>query len=258
MMEEKELIQRIIGKKEFSQLPELDVKLALGKFEKRQVGDEEKIRLTRELLHKVFSSFTSHKLLSPKNKPREWILRKHLSTRERLPYYSQIYSRILKNFNGRISLIDFGAGINGFSYCFFEESGVKVDYTGIESVGQLVNLTNDYFKKEKISGKAIHLSLFEIGELKKLIKKTEEPRIIFIFKTFDSLEMIRENYSLELIKEISPLGNLIVISFATRSMISKKPFKAKRNWIIEFINQNYKIKDDFELGNERYICFTQK
>jgi len=41
-------------------------------------------------------------------------------------------------------------------------------------------------------------------------------------------------------------------------MISKKPFKAKRNWIIEFINQNYKIKDDFELGNERYICFTQK
>ncbi|MEX2017049.1 MAG: hypothetical protein WD876_01100, partial [Candidatus Pacearchaeota archaeon] len=78
-MDKKELIEKIVEKKEFSQLPATDVEIALSHFEKRQTGDEEKIRLTRELLHKVFSSFTSRKLLSPKNKTEEWILRKHLS-----------------------------------------------------------------------------------------------------------------------------------------------------------------------------------
>ena len=87
-MNKPELIKKIIQKKEFSQLPKRDVEIAFSHFEKRQTSDEEKIRLIRELLHKVFGAFTSQKLLSPKNKNEEWILRKHLSTRERLPYYS--------------------------------------------------------------------------------------------------------------------------------------------------------------------------
>src|SRR3989304_2302793 len=125
-MDNQEIIKEITKKKEFSRLPEIDVKIAYDQFNKRNILDEEKIKLTRELLHKVFSSFTSHKLLSPKNKPAEWILRKHLSTRERLPHYNEIYSRILKNFKGTI--FDFGAGVNGFSLGFIP----KLKYVGIE------------------------------------------------------------------------------------------------------------------------------
>src|SRR3989338_5186537 len=111
-MDKEEIIKKIIAKKELSKLPETDVKSAFSRFNKENILDEDKIRLTRELLHKVFSSFTSQKLLSPKNKDAEWILRKHLSTRERLPYYNEIYSIILKKFNDRVSIIDLGAGIN--------------------------------------------------------------------------------------------------------------------------------------------------
>ena len=94
-MNKSELIQQIVLKKDFSELPKKDIEKAFEHFEKRECSDEEKIKLTRDLLRKVFSAFASHKILSLKNKDEEWILRKHLSTRERLAYYDRVYERIL-------------------------------------------------------------------------------------------------------------------------------------------------------------------
>src|SRR3989344_3942806 len=198
-MNKQELLQKITQKKEFSQLPKKDVEIAFSHFEKREVSDEEKIKLTRELLHKVYGAFTSQKLLSPKNKSEEWILRKHLSTRERLPYYSELYKKLLKDFN-KFSVIDLGAGVNGFSYKYFRK---KVNYIAIESMGQLVDLMNFYFKENKISGVAYHESLFNLKKIKKIILETTKPRIIFLFKVLDSLEMLERDYSKKLLKEIA-------------------------------------------------------
>ena len=252
------LIRKITSKKEFSRLPETDVEMAFNRFDKRNISDEEKVKLTRELLHKVFSSFTSSKLLSPKNKTAEWILRKHLSTRERLPYYNEIYPRILKDFGKKVSIIDLAAGVNGFSYDFLKNVSEKAEYFAIESIGQLVDLTNNYFVKEKIPGKAIQMSLFDLTEVKETISKTNKPRIVFLFKAIDSLEMIENNYSLKLIKEITPFSDLIVVSFAVESMIKRKKFRANRTWITDFIENNFHIKDEFEIGGEKYICFAKK
>jgi len=249
----KEIYEKIIKKKDFSQLPKKDVEKAFQNFEKRQVSDEEKIRLTRDLLRKVFSAFISKKILSLKDKEPEWVLRKHISTRERLSSYPKLYSRILKNFK-KGSIIDLGAGINGFSYRFFKKN---LAYVGIEGVGQLVNLMNHYFDKQVLKARAIHMSLFEIEEIKKIITKARKPKIIFLFKTLDSLEMLERNYSKKLLREITPLVKKVVISFATRSLIKKTKFRVKRTWILEFIRKNFRILDDFELGNERYIIFDK-
>jgi len=247
---DKEIYKQIIQKKEFSKLVKKDVEMAFTHFEKRQVSDKEKVRLTRELLHKVFSSFASKKLLSLKDKDPEWILRKHLSTRERLPYYKELYEKLLKNFKG--SVFDFGAGINGFSYNYFPKG---IYYVGIEAVGQLVELMNYYFKTRGLEAMAVHESLFELEKIKKYIKQVPGKKIIFLFKTFDSLEMLERDYSKKLLEEITPLVEDVVVSFATRSMVSKKRFKAKRNWIVTFIKERFKIIDDFELGGERYLVF---
>ena len=258
-MNNSELIKKITEKKEFSQLPQKDVELAFEKFEKRQVSDEEKIKLIRELLHKVFSSFSSSKLLSPKNKNEEWILRKHLSTRERLPFYSEIYKRLLAEYkNKKISIIDLGAGVNGFSCKFLQNLNFKVDYVGVEAVGQLVELMNNYFVNKKLNAKAVHESLFELEKIKKIIAETKRPRIIFLFKVLDSLEMLESNYSKKLLKEIVPLVDRVVISFATRSMIKRKQFLVKRNWILNFIGENFQVLEDFEIGGEKYISFRTK
>ncbi len=255
-MNKTELLQKITEKKEFSQLPKKDVELAFSHFEKRQVSDEEKIRLTRELLHRVFSSFISPKLLSPKNKNEEWILRKHLSTKERLPYYFEIYKKILVEYkNQKISIIDLGAGVNGFSYKYFPK---KIDYMGVEAVGQLVELMNDYFKRQRVNAHAICESLFETEKIKKIILETKKPRIIFLFKVLDSLEMLERDYSKKLLKEITPLADKVVVSFATMSMIKRKKFKVERFWILNFIKDNFEILDELEIGGERYISFRTK
>jgi hypothetical protein len=250
------LINKIREKREFSQLSEKDIEMAFEQFEKRQATDEEKIKLTKELLRKLFSAFVSKKLLSLKNKDYEWILRKHISTRERLPYYKEVYKRIFKNYK-KASVIDLGAGINGMSFSFFKKIGVNVNYIGIESVGQLVDLTNFYFKKNKLNGKMVHLSLFEKKKVLEIIKKTKKPKVVLMFKVIDALEDLKRDYSKELLFDIAPLADKIVVSFATKSLGNRQSFKAKRSWILDFIKENFKVLDDFEIGGEHYIVFSK-
>jgi len=45
-MKQKELIQKIMKRKEYSKLPLQDVKLALSFFDKKDVIDEERVKLT--------------------------------------------------------------------------------------------------------------------------------------------------------------------------------------------------------------------
>ncbi len=252
----KNFLEKIQEKREFSQLPEKDIEMAFSHFSKKQISDSEKIELTKKLLREIFSAFISKKLLSLKNKDPEWILRKHISARERLPYYIQIYKRIFERYK-KVSVIDLGAGINGFSYGFFKKIGVNVNYVAVESVGQLIELMNFYFKKNKLNAKAIHVSLFEKAKIKKIIQKTRRPRIIFLFKVIDALETLKRDYSKELIKEIALISDEIVISFATRSLGNRQKFRVNRNWIVNFIKDNFKVLDDFEKGGERYIVFKK-
>jgi hypothetical protein len=251
-----ELIKKIIEKKEFSDLPLFDVEKVLAFFNKSYRTNEEKIKLSRDLLRKMYSVFASDKIFTKKNESNDWFLNKHISTKERVDYYPQIYLRLLKGFEkSNIKVFDLGAGINGLSYKFFP---IKVNYLGIEAVGQLVNLMNTYFAKEKIRGLAVHESLFNLDKVKELISSAKEMKVILLFKVLDSLEMLERDYSKKLLLEIVPISDRVVISFATRSLVKKEKFKANRSWLINFISQNFCILDDFELGAERYICFKQK
>jgi hypothetical protein len=249
----KKIINKIRAKREISQLCEGDIEKAYSIFENEDIPEKEKIDLTKELLRKVFSAFMSKKLLSLKDKEPEWILRKHVSTKERLPFYEEVYRNIFSEIK-KASVIDLGAGINGFSYGFFNKLNLDINYTAIESVGQLVNLMNFYFTKKKIKGKAIHESLFNLGKIKEIIKK-KKPKIVFLFKIIDVLEMIKKDYSKNLIKEIIPFTDLMVASFSMMSFKNKKPFFAKRKWFLQFIKENFKVLKDFEIGGERYFIF---
>lgn len=256
-MSRDETIKKITSKKEFSDLPKKDVELIFKKFDNENFSNEEKVKKTRNILRKIFSSFTSQKLLKIKNKEEDWFLKKHLSTKERFDYYDEVYSRILKNINKDVSIIDLGAGINGFSYNHFKKLGFNVDYIAIEAMGQLTNLMNHYFKEKKVKGTSIHMSLLELEKLKKIIKKTKKPRIIFLFKTVDSLEILERDYSKKLISGMMPFADKFVISFATKSMVKKRRFNVDRSWLTTFLEKNFKILDDFEKGGERYIVFVK-
>jgi len=252
-MEREEGIRQVMSKNMFSHLPYEDVLRAWNHFSSREVSDSERIRLTRALLHRVYGAFSSDKLLSGKEKSPEWILRKHLSTRERLPYYSALYRRLLADFHG--SVFDLGAGANGFSVVFFPRA---LSYVGIEGIGQLVRLTQTYFEREHLSAEILHASLFNLPFLKKTLRRAGGQSILFLFKVLDSLEMLEPNYSKRLLLELSPLVQHVVVSFATKSMISRRTFRVKRTWLLDFIKEHFVLLDDFELGGERYLVFSKR
>lgn len=251
-----ETYNKIIKRKQFSQLRKIDVELAWKHFENKQTSLNHKIKLTRNLLGKSLTMFTSNRFFKSKLFKAEEVLKKHLSTKERFEYYGKIYEKIFCGMKGKISVCDFGAGLNGFSYSFFPKN---VSYFGFESIGQLVNLMNLYFNKNKYTGaKTIHMSLFELSNIKKLIKNVNGKKIVFLFKVLDSLEMIEKNYSKKLLKEIVPLVDKIVVSFATKSLLRKNLFFAKRNWILDFIKENFLLIEEFEFADEKYVIFSKK
>lgn len=251
-MDKNPLIAKVMEKPELKMLPVEDVERALRHFIRKQTSDEEKIRLTRELLHKTYGAFGSRKLFSIKDKPAQWILQKHLSTRERLPHYKKVYERILRGFRGTI--IDLGAGVNGFSLEFMP----KAKYVAVEGVGQLVDLMNNYFKKSKFNAKAIHLSLFDLENIGSLIKKEKGKKAVLLFKVLDSLEMLERDYSKKLLERLVPLVDQVTVSVATRSMIKRTRFDVDRSWLIHFIKDKFTLIGDFEIGGERYFTFSGK
>jgi 2-polyprenyl-3-methyl-5-hydroxy-6-metoxy-1,4-benzoquinol methylase len=255
-MNKQELIKKITEKKEFSQLPKKDVEMVFEKFNKEHYVDSEKVKMTRDLLRKIYSVFASQKLLKLKDKDPEWILGKHLSTKERLPYYKEVYERIFKNVKEeKLTVFDLGAGINGFSYNYFPKG---IDYVGVEAMKQLVDLMNYYFKTRGLNAWSIHESLFELDKIKKYLKQDKNYKVVFLFKVLDSLEMIESDYSKKLLWDIVPLCNKVIVSFATRSLVRKTKFKVSRGWILKFISENFNVLDDFEIGTERYIIFSKK
>ena len=254
---DEQIYQKIVTKKEFSQLPKEDIERVWKLFEKRQTSDEEKIKLSRDLLRKIYFAFGSLKLLNSnliEKKSSDEILKKHISTLERFEVYSQLYPKLLQDFSGTV--IDFGAGINGLSFKYLPKG---INYLGVEAVGQLVQLTNAYFKKEKIKNAVtVHESLFNLDEISKLVKKTTGVKIVFLFKVVDCLEMLEKNYSKKLLLSLVPLADKVVVSFATRSLIKKTKFKVKRYWFENFLEENFEVLEDFELGTERYVVFKGK
>jgi hypothetical protein len=153
-------------------------------YEKREASMEDKIKLTRDSLRKVYFAFTSSKVLNSKillKKSVEEILKKHISTRERFDFYEEIYLRLIKE---DCNLFDLGCGINGLSYNYFDKS-LKINYFGVEAVGQMVELMNSYFKKEKLSSaKAIHESLFNLDKICEIIGDVKGKKNSFFIQGF--------------------------------------------------------------------------
>jgi hypothetical protein len=255
---DKEIIEKIMMRKEFSEIPLSDVEKALENFPGERFGDEERVKKTRDLLRRVYSGFGGRKLLLWKDKSAEEVLEKHLSTRERYSHYEEIYSRLLRGVDKKkISVIDLGAGVNGFSYDYFSKVGFKkVNYLGVEAVGQLVKIMNLFFEKEGFKARAVHESLFSTSKIIDLIKGFEKPRVIFLFKVIDSLEKLERNYTLRFLEELKKIDfEKIVISFATESWHRRTKFYVQRTWLINFIRENFSFMDDFTLGGERYVVF---
>lgn len=245
----KELIQEVKKKKEFSLLPDSIIERALN-LSKDNVKD------TRAFLRKYFGVFLTNKVMKGRD---EEVLSSHISSKFR--DYGVFYKEI---FTGKkvSSIIDLGCGVNGFSYPLLVEVLGEVNYLGVEASGQVVENTNSFLEEEKFnSARVEHLDLFDLSKITNLIKTQESPRAILILQTLDALEGLERNYSKTLLLGLSEVMNkqdFFVISMPLKSISGKKKFEARRTWISNFLEENFLVEKDTEIGNERVFIVRKK
>ncbi|PNX50806.1 MAG: hypothetical protein BV456_05440 [Thermoplasmata archaeon M8B2D] len=242
-------ISEVKKKREFSQLPDSVVEKALEITK----GD---VKEARALLRKYFGVFLTNRVLKSSEDSDE-VLKFHLSSKNR--NYESFYKEIKSCIGGVKSSVDFGAGVNGFSYPILREIFGDVHYLAMEAAGQLVDKMNSYFKYRGFeSAHAIKGDLFDLNKIRKMLPPLDEPIVAFMFQVVDALESLEKDFSKKFLLEISKKCRYIVLTLPTESLGGRKKFAVQRKWILDFLKENFETLKDFESGSERVLCVRKK
>jgi len=221
----------------------------------------------REEIGKVYGCFLTNEF-----KKKEKILKKiiyrdefnkllklHKSTRERLEYYPEIYSKIFSWFKEtntkieKITIADIGCGLNPLSQIYIPKEIKIKNYFCYDLNPSDMEFLNSCFNKFKLNSFANNSDLITLNILKEI--NFQKADLVFIFKVIDSLEKIKRNISKNLLKKIKSKN--IVISFPNKSLVSKEEFKIKRTWIKKFFEEmNWKF-EEFKIENELFFLINK-
>ncbi|MFH0808442.1 MAG: class I SAM-dependent methyltransferase [archaeon] len=248
------LIEEVKKKKEFSGLPYSIVARAL-----KESGDD--VKETRKLLRKYFGVFLTNRVLKGKGD----LLEAHMSSKKRC--YEEFYDSIFSMQNhvtsgaafrmegkNKISIVDLGCGVNGFSYEFLPK-GTR--YVGVEAAGQLVDQMNSFFVENGFDAEAICGDLFDLDLIRKILR-SERFDVCFLFQVVDALESIERNFSLKLVAEIMKNVKVLVLSVPLVSLGGGKKFAVKRKWLMDFLEEEFVVEKDFEMFGERVLVVRKK
>ena len=237
------LISEVKKKREFSRLPDSVVSRAISE-------SKGEIKVARAILRKYFGVFLTNKVLKGKG---EEVLKSHMSSQKR--DYDSLYSRLLRcvGKSDFKSIVDFGCGVNGFSYSLMKEFFGEVSYLGIEATGQIVDNVNSFFEREEFKGRVICGDIFDLDFVLKNVKETKEPRIGFLFQVVDALESFEGDFSKKFLLEISRLFSLIVVSVPLESLSKRRNFAVDRKWLVDFLKEKFEMVDDWREGGERFF-----
>ncbi len=272
-----ELVEDILAKKElrsldkeiaeeflsdfFQKNKDVKEKLENKSFNRRSEEYKQTVKEIRRKLREIYGVFIERNYskrdellanLNEKNSKdltRELLLL-HTSTRERLPYYEEIFKKTLTITGRGKSILDLACGLNPLSYFFL---GYKPKYIASDISSKDLDFIDKFFRKTKIKGKTIRIDL--VNETKKL--EDVPCDICFILKTLDSLETRKRNVSRDIIKKIK--SKWIVVSFPKTSLGgTKKIGNSRRNWFINFLKSDKYIYENFETENELFLVVKNK
>ncbi len=191
---------------------------------------EEEAQRRREL----FAQYQQHLSISGKSSGKNikdcllQILATHSSTRERLPWYPQLYRKLFSLTGKPLSIIDLGCGINPFS---FPLMGLRrCTYYALDISGEEITLLQQFFdalhaKNQAFHGSAEILDLAHWGKLAHF-KKAD---VCFLFKMTDVLDRGKGHKATEAVIKTVP-ARWAIVSFPTRTMSGVAMNVPRRSW----------------------------
>jgi hypothetical protein len=247
----KELIADIKKKKELKDISDSFVKteavnlihknpkLLKQKYNQKSKGHKQLVKDVRAILRRVYGLFWW--------KPGD-TLPTHSSTRERLSFYPELYSKIFKITGQPKIILDLACGLNPLSLPMMELKNVT--YLAFDINQGEMNVLNQFFAKLNAKNKQLKgvARVMDISNTE-LISSLPEADVAFLFKATDVLDRGKgHKVSEEVLKAIP--AKYVVISFATKTMSGKKMTAPGRRWVTWMCDRlkfKYKV---IEFSNE--------
>lgn len=219
---------------------------------------KEIVKRVRDELRIVYGSFLTNdfnkkeKFLEDKENI-ENVMAVHKSTKERLEFYDEIYEKIFNWYMPK-KIADLACGLNPLSYFKIKDKIDDVEYFASDLSTQDMNFLQFFFDEFNINGCAKSYDITTLEILKD--KDFQSSDLVFLFKALDSFESVKKNISKELLEGIE--AKKIVVSFPTKSLMSKIEFKKeRRNWFYNFLNKKNWEYEEFEVDNEMFILISK-
>lgn len=177
------------------------------------------------------------------------ILQAHQSTKERLPYYPQVYKRIFSVTGRPERILDLGCGLNPVAYPYL---GCRPFYIASDLSEKDCALLNEFFIVMKIKAIAFPYNLLHFKKTSYLEHLNAD--VCFLFKVIDPVESQSRDFTEYLVKNL-PCKHLVV-SFSTKSIGGRKSIRPEKRAWFEKILKNFSYKS-FEIPNEKFYIIRR-
>ncbi len=188
----------------------------------------------RDELNKRYGQFWSNKIS----------LEGHKSSMERLNFYTDLYKKIFKITGKPGSILDISSGLNPLSISLMNFNG---KYICTEINSRDCDLLNEWFKKNKINGKAIQIDITKTFDFPKA-------ELVFLFKVFDSVEENGHKLAENILKNLK--CKYAIVSFATIAINGKKMNFPSRGWIERLLDRLNLKYNKIEFSNEIFYIIS--
>ncbi|MFT4313458.1 MAG: hypothetical protein ACMXYA_03540 [Candidatus Woesearchaeota archaeon] len=149
------------------------------------------------------------------------LLKTHISTQERLPYYEEFFKKIFSLTKKPKSILDLACGLNPVAYYAFTRE-LKTSYTACELSEKDVAHLQDFFQYNNVPAKALVCNI---------VKNTQNipqtpVEICFLLKTLDTCEYQQKYITYDILDAIH--ASYIVASFPIQNIKGKQMNRTKR------------------------------
>jgi len=174
------------------------------------------------------------------------ILATHQSTRERLPYYDQVYEEIFKHTGKPRVVLDIGCGLNPLSF-----PDTDATYVGVDIDRQLCSAVDEYFSIAGIEGECRIIDARGMEQIRSLPKAD----IAFVFKLLEVIEQKGHKLG-ELIIKALP-SQWIIVSFPIITSSGAPMRSPRRAWFEKMLGRLKYKYGIFKVPNEIFYVLRK-